>query len=198
MILGNASRNGGIRLEKIQVSFFGRSAKRCRNTPLVGHESAFQQQSEEPIEFRNLLEKLLLSASLQEQQLGVFQGIDIVGRWLACQDAVWIADPPILDCKLDDMLFAFIVDRIASQAAPDDKGVVLAYLTFLQEKLALPELLRDEERCAPLELFIRQFDALEDMCTEKFEHHSWLNLHEALLRQLNEAPHCPGVHLDLR
>lgn len=60
----------------------------------------------------------------------------------------------------------------------------------------LPESLGDEERRAPDELLVGEFNAPENMGTQKVEHGSRLNLDKPFLRQLHQAPHSSRIDFD--
>ena len=61
------------------------------------------------------------------------------------------------------MFLTLVVHRIAPEAT-------LAHIPFLEEELMLPQLLRNEERCAAREFLFCQVNPLEDMLAEKIKH----------------------------
>ncbi len=68
--------------------------------------------------------------------LGVFHGIDKKHGRLLVHKRDLLGDPPILYCKLQNMLFPFLIDHITAQATLRDKAGVLTNFTNLKKDLS--------------------------------------------------------------
>lgn len=54
--------------------------------------------------------------SRQEHQLTVFESLDVEHRWFFVVEALQVANPPILQCKLEDDLLLMVTDDVLSEA----------------------------------------------------------------------------------
>lgn len=121
--------------EKTFVTTLGRKGHIFTDTLLHTHKGLLQQDAEEAIEFGNGEEQLFQLALFDHDQLGIFQCIDGKKGGLPGVETVHIARPPIFESKLHDMLLAFVIDLVSSEATFIDKTFIPEHITGLQQVL---------------------------------------------------------------
>ena len=71
-----------------------------------------------------------------------------------------VGNPPVFDGKLNDVLFAFVVDGIRPKASSVDERKLPADVAFVQKELTLSDGLVSEELGTAEKLFVVEVDSL--------------------------------------
>ena len=138
-MLGNLFEQCGIRFDECQVPLFGGGAEGIVNAPVRRNVIAFQEKPEEPLHPGHFPEHLLSCVLLDHQNVGVLKRLDGMRRRRSGEKTAEVGNPPVLDCKLQDMLFALVVDCEFAQAAASDERQMFADFSLPEKKLSLPE-----------------------------------------------------------
>ena len=115
--LWDALDNRGIDAEELEIAFFGRGAERADDALILGGGVALQAGPKCGGIAGDPLDQALVGRPIDQQDLGVFDRIDEVGRRRAVVEAGRIGEPPRLRGELDDVLLALPVDDVVAEAA---------------------------------------------------------------------------------
>ena len=135
LYIGDAIEQLWIGGEKIQVAFL------CSGTDILKHpllevdKSVLNQHPEIPVEFGVMGIKVEQIGFGNLQQLRLFQCLYVkLGRGV-CMKTANVSDPLILNGKLEIVFLPFFIHLIHLQTAMDNKGVMRANITLLQNEL---------------------------------------------------------------
>lgn len=125
-----------IGLQKLQVPLLGGRAERADDAKVLRRRVALHTGAKGGRERGHRVEQALMRGPVDQQQLGVLDGLDEVLRGRPIIQAVGIGEPPRLGSELDDVLLALRVDHEVAEAATRDKGGVAGDVTASLQKLA--------------------------------------------------------------
>lgn len=161
----NAASDGGINLEKSEVTFFRRLTECCIDAALVGDKPLLEQYSEQAFKLGDFFKKFFQRGPVKKQEFRIFERVNIVFTRFARQNAIGIAYPPILYCKLYNVLFTFVIYRVTSKATFGNKGAMPGNIAGLQEELVLAEFFWNKKCGTVCEFFFCKLDPFQYMCT---------------------------------
>ena len=161
--LRDPGRQLGIGLKKLKISFLGAQAKKGLNPALRGDEAVLQDRANQIVEGWDVAAQLLKIGLVDEDYFGVLQRIDIVIRWVARQQALPVARPPIFYRKAKDRLVPFFIYLINTYASFNNEGIVSPNVTFLQQILAFTQPFILTNRLYFLQLIRRQVAFFKDI-----------------------------------
>ncbi len=169
-MLGNLLHEQRIELQEREITVLSRFGKRCSDTVARSDIFFFGKQPEKLLHFRNGIEHHISRVVRKNEHVRILQGVDVLRRRGSAQETVQVCDPPIADGKLNDVLFAFVVDAVFSKATAVDECEMSAYLPPLQEKLIFPDPSRREKLTAAIEFPAGESDSCFDMGAQYVEH----------------------------
>lgn len=137
--LRNALHDRRVGLQEFEVALLRGRTERTDDPLVLGGGVTLQPDAKRLGVGRNVLDEVLLPRRVDQEQFGILDRLDEVGRRRALGQADRIGDPPRLGAELNDVLLAFGIDDEIAQAADGHKGRVTADLTGALEKLPRAE-----------------------------------------------------------
>ena len=168
-MLRQAMHELGIGFEKSQVAHFRRIAEGLSDPFAVSDETVLDQQAKKTFKGGNAQTEVLQVFPAEQQQLRIFQCVDIaIGRGFRVV-AVEISNPPALDRKLDDMFTAFFIDGVVAQTALTDKSDIPADLSGLQQERSARYITGSKISSSGTEFILTQGYLGQDILTKTVE-----------------------------
>ena len=127
--LGHALHDRRVGVEKFEVALFGGGTERADDALVLGGGVTLKADSEGRGIRGNVINKVLLTRRIDQEQLRVLDRFDEVRRRRALGEADRIGNPPRLGTELNDVFLAPGVDHEISQATGRHEGGVTADLT---------------------------------------------------------------------
>lgn len=167
--LRNAPHDRRISREELQVSLLGGGTERADDTLVLRSRVLLQAGAERRAICRDLIDQPLMRRRIDQQQLGILDGVDEVLRGRAVLDAVGVGEPPRLGSELDDVFLAFRVDDVIAQAARRDEGGMGRDVAAPLQELALPQPLVDESAADDREIVLAEGSPLREVRAQHIE-----------------------------
>jgi SAM-dependent methyltransferase len=133
--LGHALHDRRVGLEKFEVALFGGRAERADDPLVLGRGVTLKADPKGRGIGGNVLDEVLLTRRIDQEQFGVLDGFDEIRRRRALAEADRVGNPPRLGAELDDVFLAPDVDHEVAQATDRHESGVAADLAGALQKL---------------------------------------------------------------
>jgi SAM-dependent methyltransferase len=121
-------------LEKLEIPLLGVRAQRADDPLILGGVVALEAGAEGDAVAVHRLDDTVVGRRVDQQQLGILDGVDKVLRRSAFHQAARVGQPPGLGRELDDVLLALRIDHEVAEAAAGHKsGVARDFAAPLQK-----------------------------------------------------------------
>ena len=168
--LRHALNDRGVGGEKVEIPLLRGRAERADDTFVLGRRMTLQAGAKGGGERLDLLKQPLVRRAVDQQQLGILDGIDEVSRGCPAAEALRISQPPGLGRELNDVFPALCVDHEVAQAPGGDERRVASDITGSLQEFAGGQPPAAERRAHNLKLGIGEGSACLQVGTEHPEH----------------------------
>jgi SAM-dependent methyltransferase len=141
-----------VHAQELEVPLLGGCAQRSHDPLVLCGRMALQARAERRGISGDLLDDSLVRRAVDEQQVGVLDGVDEERRRRPVTQARRISEPPRLRRKLDDVLLPLRVDHVVPETAVCDKCGVPGDIARLLKKVSGRQMSLHERRAEDLEI----------------------------------------------
>ena len=133
-------------------------ANRVMKPFLTGYLVPFPELYHPFLQSRDSISEIRHALFCGKQCVGILPAIDKILGWNFVYLTFSVVCPPVLNEQFHNVFFTFLIYRVFSHRPSYNKGAKLAYFTFLQKVLPLPEFLRDEGTSDQLDIaFVERY-----------------------------------------